>query len=151
LLPTATWASGVACVVLRAFASFPLDLLKERDQFVIGHHRTSIHDSIHGYAVRHDGATALRRRVGKNCAGRHRPVRFIVRGSSSHSVMLDPSAMNLLALLIVLVVLALLIYGVQRYLPGDRAIKGVICLVLVAVACVALLSFAGVLPALRLR
>ncbi len=58
--------------------------------------------------------------------------------------------MSILILLVILIVLALAIYGVRVYLPGDAALKGVICFGLIAVACVAILAWAGILPGMTM-
>lgn len=59
--------------------------------------------------------------------------------------------MGLISLVVVLLVLALLIYGIQRYAPGDPTLKNAACFVVVIVAAVAILAAFGLLPAGALR
>lgn len=62
--------------------------------------------------------------------------------------------MSLLALIVILVVLALAIWGVQKYMPQPSPapdgtafpLKNIICLLLVLCACLALLAAFGIIP-----
>lgn len=57
--------------------------------------------------------------------------------------------MDLITLVVVLLVLAVLCWAIQHYLPGDATLKGVACFVVVVIGLLYVLSAFGVGPALR--
>ena len=57
--------------------------------------------------------------------------------------------MSLISLIVVLVVIGLIMYGVNHYLPLDPGIKKIINIVVIIVVCIWLLALFGVLPDLN--
>lgn len=57
--------------------------------------------------------------------------------------------MGLVSLVVVLLVLAMLVWAVQRYFPGDQTLKNLACFVLVVIA--GLLILAAFVPSLGIR
>lgn len=59
--------------------------------------------------------------------------------------------MPLLTLVVVLLVLAVLVWAIQTYLPGDQVLKNLACLVLIVIGLLYVLSafLGGPMPALR--
>lgn len=57
--------------------------------------------------------------------------------------------MGLIELVVVILVLAVLVWAIQTYLPGDATLKNLACFIIVVIAVLYVLS--AFVPALRLR
>jgi hypothetical protein len=57
--------------------------------------------------------------------------------------------MSLISLIVVLIVVGVLLYLVQRYIPMDATIKQIITIVVIIVVCLWLLSVFHILPDLN--